>query len=111
MIRTLPPVVKLQAVDEELRAASGGTVTCRLQLERTSNFPGAMRLSLREPSDGPVSCPPVTIPAGATSAEIELSLQSDQAAAVIPLRFRAVGLLTPDTKVVTEAMVNLVVGQ
>jgi hypothetical protein len=111
MIRTLPPVVKLKALDEEIIASPGDAITCRLELERTTNFPGAMKLTLLEPTDGRVRCQPTTIPAGATTASINLALNTNQAADSIPLRFRAVGDLTPETKVVTEVSVSLVVSE
>eukprot|EP00913_Durusdinium_trenchii_P023416 g21994.t1 len=46
MLRTLPPVVKLKSVDTSVSASPGGIAECRLKLERTSNFPGAMNVEL-----------------------------------------------------------------
>ncbi|MFQ5731288.1 MAG: hypothetical protein ACE5KM_04955, partial [Planctomycetaceae bacterium] len=47
MLRTLPPVVKMNAVAPAVTGVAGKTVRCELQLERTSNFPGPMTVRLR----------------------------------------------------------------
>jgi hypothetical protein len=111
MIRTLPPVVKLRAVDQQIEASASDVVTCRFVLERTTNFPGPMTLTLLEPADGRVSSRPTTIPANETTAELDLSLNPKQAERDLTLRFRAVGSLTTDTKIVTETVVHLEVAE
>lgn len=107
MIRTLPPVVKLKAVDKSVSGRRGETVTCRLQLERTSNFLGPMQVTLANAADASCSAEPITIPARATEAAITLSLNTEIAAEVCPIRFRAEGELTPGTQVVSEAELML----
>src|SRR5258708_14751414 len=46
MVRTLPQVAKLQAIDRELVVKPGGEAACRLELIRTSNFSGPARIEL-----------------------------------------------------------------
>lgn len=107
MIRTLPPVVKLKAVDKTVNGRRGETVVCRLELERTSNFLGPMQVTLANATDANCSAEPITIPARATEAKFALSLNTQINADSCPICFRAVGELSPGTKVVTEAEVML----
>ena len=107
MIRTLPPVVKLKSVDDRIKVRRGETVTCRLALERTSNFLGPMQVTLLDSSDTACTAEPITIPARATEARIALSLESSIRAESFTVRFRAVGELTPGTQVISEAQVML----
>jgi len=107
MIRTLPPVVKLKAVDDEMEVRRGETVMCRLALERTSNFLGPMKVTLLDSSDTPCSAEPITIPARATEAQIALSLESSIPTESFTARLRAIGELKPGTQVITETQVVL----
>ena len=107
MIRTLPPVVKLKAVQDEIKARRGEIVTCRLALERTSNFLGPMEVTLLDSSATPCTAEPITIPARATEAQIALALETSMPAQSFTARFRAVGELSPGTQVISETQVLL----
>lgn len=110
MLRTLPPVVKLVADDATLRAAAGETVMCHLQLERTSNFPGSMRLELRgRDPDVPVRVEPLTIAAGATEVSVPVQVLEGCAGGTYELTFRASGEMPQAMRAVTEAKVRVVV--
>ncbi len=109
MIRTLPPIVKLKAIDTHLQGRPGETIECRLQVERTSNFLGPMQLTLIDVEGTPCSAQPVSIPSGARRASIMLTLKTDLPAKASKLRFRAVGQMPGETKVVTEATTELLV--
>lgn len=107
MLRTLPPVVKLQRVDEQVLIKRGkGTV--RLRLERTTNFPGPMTLSVVSQSNVPtVKLRGTTIPAKQTDVVVEFEVEG--AASLQPFEFtlRAVGSMD-GTKIITEVPVNVI---
>jgi hypothetical protein len=121
MIRTLPTVVKLEALDEDLvleelpaESRGGGPreVRCRLRVERTTNFPGPLDVQLVEQSAGTgVSMSPLTIAAGQTEGEAVLRVD------VPPgtddrwsLKLRGTGLLDDGIQVITECSVSLSTG-
>ncbi|MCH2213250.1 MAG: PPC domain-containing protein [Fuerstiella sp.] len=105
MMRTLPPVVKLQAVDQQVSAECGGTVQCRLHLERTSNFPGPMEVELLDPTDG-FAAEPFKIPGGESDVQVAIQVPTTlESGALIPLVFRARGDLDERVEVITEASV------
>ncbi len=111
MLRTLPPVVKLRTVDKHLTLHPGSEVTCRIELERTANFVGPMRLELRDVTDeSGIEMEPVEIPAGQTTATIKL--RAGERLNVPPqITVRGVGKLQEgDTLVVSEDTVELDVG-
>ena len=109
MMRTLPPVVKLQAVDHEIPARCGDVVSCRLHLERTSNFPGPMNVKLLE-SDGKFSADPFQIPDGETDVQVDVRVPVDlESGSRFPLVFRAQGQLDERIKIITEATVAVLV--
>ena len=110
MLRTLPPVVKLVAKDDTLRALAGETVICHLQLERTSNFPGPMRLELRGGKTGsPIRVEPMTIAANATEVAVPVQVLEGCAGRMFELTFRATGAMSEAVQAVTEARVRVVV--
>ncbi len=109
MIRSMPPVVKLKAVDPVLAARIAETVPCRLELERTSNFMGPMQIELIEPAPASgVSAAKFHVDAGQSSALVPVQFA---AASSLPsgttLKFRATGNLAGDILVVSEATVAL----
>jgi hypothetical protein len=108
MIRTMPPVAKLETIDRRLEVEPGGTVTCRLRLERTSNFPDAVELELVAPMPAGITADPARIAAGQEEGEIAIRV-SDNAACAEPitLKFRATGKLTPQMLVVSEDAAEL----
>jgi hypothetical protein len=105
MLRTLPPVVKLQAIDRKVAAQRGGTVTCDLHLERTSNYPGPMSVRLLEPPSGFLA-EPVEISSGESHGQITVHVPMDLGPGPeFPLVFRGQGQLDDRIKVITEASV------
>lgn len=106
MLRTLPPVVKLNATKTELTVPGSGNVECRIVLDRTSNFPGPMDVVLR---NGP---PEVTVE--------PVRIQQDASAGVVSMRcapsmtfpadvtLRGTGQLDDGTVVISETTVRLV---
>ena len=110
MIRTLPPVVKLEAIDDQLEAEPGGSATCRLHLERTSNYPGAMDLELTAPVPDGVTAEPIRIAAGEEDAWIMVRVGKNTACGgPLTLKFRATGKMTSGMRVVSEDAAELVV--
>ncbi|MDA1053360.1 MAG: PPC domain-containing protein [Planctomycetota bacterium] len=111
MLRTLPPVVKLRTVDKRLTLRAGDEATCRVELERTSNFLGPMRLELRDlADDSGIEMEPVEIRAGETTATIKLRV-GQRLNAPPRITVRGVGNLQGgDTLVVSEDTVELDVG-
>jgi hypothetical protein len=109
MVRTLPPVAKLQAVDRSVAARPGGSASCRLELIRTSNFSGPVKIEL-VPGERSAGCSaePVTLAAGELAASIQVRV--DAGAKPRPdaaLVFRAIGGLPGDVQVISEAHVGL----
>jgi hypothetical protein len=108
ILRTLPPVVKLKAVDKELSCRPGGECVCRFSLERTKNFAGDMKLSLVSGSeDHKCAAASVVIPADHNSAEIRLNVSSAAPSGPRTVRFRAVGMFAGGAEAVTEDEVLL----
>jgi hypothetical protein len=108
IIRTLPPVVQLKMTDKRIVARPGETLECRLQLERTPNFSGPMRIELKQPNAGFVA-EPLTIDAGVTAAVVRVHLATDVATSnLAELTFVAQGHLRPDTPLVSEASVKVI---
>jgi len=109
MLRTLPPVVKLKAIDKKLSCPSGAHVRCRLKLQRTSNFLGPMLLTLTgDRTRTGCSFEPLTIDAGQT--EIECDLQMGQLTGARQLTFRATGQMAGQT-VISETTVSVTVNE
>ena len=107
LIRTMPEVVKLKPMDQELIALRGKTTPCRLRLERTANFTGPMEVTLVEPVTG-IAAQPVRIEAGQTMATVNVHVNADmEPEPDMALKFRAVGKLPNDITVITEASVSL----
>jgi hypothetical protein len=107
MLRSMPPVVKLKSVDESISAAEGETVSCRLRLQRTSNFDGPMKVELL--NQLPESCVEVgTARFGAGTAEttILVKVAASKGDSPIKLRFRATGQLN-DRILISETEVKL----
>ncbi|GAB4141079.1 MAG: hypothetical protein Tsb009_10720 [Planctomycetaceae bacterium] len=105
MLRTLPPVVKLKSVTEAVNAKPGSTVSCRLKLERTSNFPGPMTVQLL-PTPG-FSARPVTFKARQTKVEIPVVVNQSVEAKTTQLKFRAAGKMQNGTQIYSETTVEV----
>ena len=109
MLRTLPPVVKLKAIDKQLSCPTGTRVRCRLKLQRTSNFLGPMDLTLvSDPTRSDCSFEPLSIAAG--QSEIQFDLQMGQLTGTRQLTFRATGQMAGQT-VISETRVSVTVVQ
>ena len=107
MIRTLPTVVKLRAVNRELTAQPGGSIACPLVLDRTSHFTGPMQIQLLDPPVG-ITAVPTSVAAGETHAEVNVRIDASlKLPANLKLNFRAIGTMNGDTQVVSEAPLSL----
>jgi len=105
MIRTMPTVTRLVSTAASVRARPGDSLECGLRLDRTSNFPGPMRVELIAPSVG-FRAEPVTIAAGQTRARLPLRVEDG----VVPeyglaIVLRGTGKLPDGTVVISEARV------
>ena len=108
MIRTRPPVVKMFAVDESLSGAPGSSVTCRLRLERTTNFPGGMSVTLHavEGAAG-FSAKPTRFEPGKNSATATIAVpRGADAQKPVTLLFRATGRMPDGTEAISESRVR-----
>ena len=109
MLRTLPPVFKLAAVQDRVVVNADGVAACRLRLKRTTNAPGPVTVSLHRGPDS-VRCEPqkVTLAEAQTEAQIKVrvgdSFAYDDAQ---PLVFRAIGFLPSGIEVITEASIQI----
>lgn len=107
MLRSMPPVVKLRSVDETISATAGETVSCRLRLQRTSNFDGLMKVELlNEMSDSCVVPGAATFAAGETLATVPIKVGPSKNGESVKLRFRATGQLN-DRILISETEVTL----
>jgi hypothetical protein len=110
MLRSLPPVVKLRSADRSIKVQPDKSVSCRLILKRTSNFPGPMQLRLldeKSMAQQGVHVDVVEIRAGQT--EIDVRIRLDKKLRIqtpIDLHMRAEGKLDRFT-VITETTVKL----
>jgi hypothetical protein len=110
MIRTLPTVTRLVAIDREASLTQGQSMKLRLRLDRTSLFAGPLVVSLAEPdvaAAAGISAAPIEILAGHSEATIELRAAADaRPAQQVSLRFRGTGDLGNGTTVVCETRVQ-----
>jgi hypothetical protein len=106
MIRTLPGLARLRALQEEVTARPGEELTCPFALDRTANFTEAMRLELLETPG--FTAEDVQIDAGGNEAVVKVRVARDvKRPAEVGLRFRATGKETAGAKVVTLATVTV----
>jgi hypothetical protein len=107
IVRTLPPVVKLNAVDKRLVVRPGETVVCKLELDRTSNFTGPMEVELVDPPPGNgFAAKPARIEAGQSAIEVLIAIDPGVPHESLPiLKFRARGQLADGVVVVSETTV------
>lgn len=108
MLRTLPPVTKLNAVKDEVTSAPGGTANVDLKLERTTNFPGELKLELHPPTPG-VRLQEATIPAGESELSVKLDIEKTMPESEAPVfvTIRGTGLLDDEIVIVTETRIRL----
>jgi hypothetical protein len=108
MIRTLPTVVKLRALESELTCRPGETVACNLSLERTSNFGGPMEVELVEPrSQMGIQAAKVQVEAGQASFSMPVRVAPTMTRSSTALKFRAVGTMPGVQSVISEATMEL----
>jgi hypothetical protein len=112
MIRTLPTVTRLVAVDRQVKLHEGRAAKCRVHLDRTSLFDGPLSVSLAEPALAAAAglvAAAVEIPAGRSDATIEIrALQGARLENDVWLRLRGTGDLGNGTTVVSETPVRVV---
>ncbi len=104
MIRPLPTVARLRTREKALGLHAGQSQTCTLHLDRTTNFAGPLRVELVDPPPG-VHMDPIVIPAEQSAAVATIAADEGMAVpASTHLKFRGVGELPRDVKVVSEAV-------
>ncbi len=108
MLRTLPPVVKLHAMDRVVRCRPGKEVSCRLRLERTTNFPGPLDVRLAESSrESGFVAEPVRFAAGVSEAVISARAPAGiKPGETIRLTFRGTGRLNDAIEITTQIVVE-----
>ena len=107
MIRPLPTVARLRAREKSVAIRAGESQTCTLQLDRTSNFGGALRVELVEPPPG-IHMAPVVIPADQSAIVVTMTAAPEvEHLSAGQLKFRGTGDLPKDVKVVTEVILPL----
>lgn len=107
MLRSMPPVVKLRSVDETIAAVAGETVSCRLRLQRTSNFDGPMKVELlNESPDSCVGSVTAMFAAGETLTTVPIKVGPSKNDQRVKLHFRATGQLD-DRILISETEVTL----
>ncbi|MBS0266925.1 MAG: PPC domain-containing protein, partial [Planctomycetes bacterium] len=108
MIRPLPTVAKLRVRDKSLTVAPGHSASCILEIDRTTNFPGALRVELLNPPAG-WQMPAVTIPAEQSTATATITAAAGQSQpGATQLTLRGTGELSPGVTVVTEAILPVI---
>ena len=108
MLRTLPPVVKLQAAVETVKARPGETVKVPLRLERTTNFPGAMAVDLRnQRTKHEFASKPVRIEKGESRVAIAVRVPESMTAKSARLTFRGTGTMEDGTTIISETRVTV----
>jgi hypothetical protein len=107
MIRPLPTVARLRIREKSLALHAGQSQTCTVQLDRTTNFAGPLRVELVDAPAG-VRMEPIVIRAHQTAAVATIAVDEGMAVpASAQLKFRGVGELPRDAKVVSEALLQL----
>ena len=103
----MPTVVKLTVGKKTLEEAPGETVTCRLQLQRTSNFPGPMNLSLLNQEWADSIPKSLAFAAGQTELSVPLQIPDRLEEQSTSLTFRATGEMQDGTPLISQATVTL----
>ena len=107
MLRTLPPVVKLQALQKQLELDPGELAEVELFLERTNNFDGPMQLTLVGEGLPGWTIGQAKIPAAETKATISVQAAADwRGSTPVQLRFRAIGWMAK-TQLISETTLTV----
>jgi hypothetical protein len=109
MVRTLPPVAKLQAIERSITARPGTTVACPLEVIRTSNFSGPLKIELVSPNEGEgFFANSLVLPANASKTTIPVRIAVEaRPRQNTTLTFRATGNMAGGVQVISEATVGL----
>lgn len=105
MLRTLPPVAKLNAAKTVIKVEPGTTVKIPLQLERTTNFPGPMTIRLRKANG--IDGRPITFKEGESKATTVVQVAKGSR---LPqtITLRGTGRLKDGTRIISETRVRIV---
>jgi len=109
MLRTLPAVFKLRAVQESISVKADRSAECRLRLKRTSNAPGPVTIVLHRAPEA-VHCEPRSVSLRPEQTEARLLVRVASGFGfqnARPLVFRATGFLDNGIEVITEAEIRL----
>jgi hypothetical protein len=109
MIRPLPTVARLKALDRVLTLPRGESAACRLRLERTANFAGAVHIELLPQGKmNGISAESVALSGDQDECEVIVHAAADAAIHDdVPLVFRATGDMPGGARLVSEARVRL----
>ncbi len=107
MIRPLPTVVKLVAVDDRTFGNPGDQIRCRLRLDRTSQYGHPMKVELTpECTAKGLYAEAITLDDPRWEGHVDVRLPSNlDLASPFPIRFRATGKLPGYISVISEATV------
>lgn len=106
MIRALPTLARLRAIQSEVTAGPGESLTLRFALDRTARFPDAMQLEMVETAG--FTAEKVSIERGSSFAVVKVRVEREMTRPVRrEIRFRATGKLTGGATVVTVATVEV----
>ncbi|MBI3860580.1 MAG: PPC domain-containing protein [Planctomycetia bacterium] len=103
MIRPLPTVARLRTREKSISIKAGESRTCVVQLDRTSNFGGAMRVELAAPP-AHLHMDPVVIPADQSVAVVTIAADSELRQLPAQIKLRGAGGLPRDVTVVSEVI-------
>lgn len=108
MLRTLPPVAKLQAVQESVRCPAGEVISVPLRLERTSLFTAPMTLTLVDPPIG-IQLRGQSLPAAADECELTLLTTEELEPGPHLITVRGTGFMD-GIEIVSETQIQLLAG-
>lgn len=111
MIRPLPTVVKLAAVEEKVIAKPGDLVSCKFRVDRTSVFRGAMKIEMIAQDGTGIRAEPVDVAAEDSTASVEVHMPNVLLTRPVPIKFRAIGQLPGYVSIISEADVTIVNGK
>src|SRR5262249_16193654 len=105
--RPLPTVAKLRIREKSLTMRQGDSKPITLELDRTTNFEGALRVRLEDAAAG-ITMTDAVIAAGQNSPTATISV-TPSASAPVPqqLKLRGTGELSDGVRVVSEATLPL----
>lgn len=109
MIRPLPTVAKLRVREKALSLRPGDSKTCTFELDRTTNFEGALEIKLQDAPTG-VSMTDAVIAANQSSVTATITVVPSVGFPLSrQLRFQGNGELSAGVQVVTEATLPMLV--